>query len=478
MRKFAPCLLAVSAVLTLSPLASGQETTPSYTLQYQGLLTDPLGTPVADGEYDLTFRFYPSATGGTALWTEPQTVQVRRGVFHTVLGHIEPIPASIDFSRALWLSIRIEGSGELSPRFALSGTPYALFALAVPDSSIGASKLAAGSVHGTALAAQAVTRDKIAAGSIDSSRVADGALSGRNLAPASVRPSRIDLSDAEEGQTLVVVQDSLVWAGSATSGGIGEVIAGPGLSGGGAGLVVTLRVAEGGIQSAMLAPESVVAEKMARAAVETVHLASGAVTSVKLANGAVGTTQLATGAVTTPAIAPEAVTTTRIADGAVTAAKLAGGIEFLADGSVTTPKLADGAVTAAKIANQNVGTAKIDPAGGTNGDVLAIQGNRVVWASPRTLTGQSLEAYASGSGPDGRVPIAIDGASAPAAAQADAASEGDAAGPSAALQAAELEIAELRTRLARSERDIQALTEAVQSLQQELGRLRSAAERQ
>src|SRR5512136_3098407 len=53
---------------------------------YQGLLLDSAGSPVADGDYELTFSIYDVATGGTALWSETQTVTVTSGLFNVQLG--------------------------------------------------------------------------------------------------------------------------------------------------------------------------------------------------------------------------------------------------------------------------------------------------------------------------------------------------------------------------------------------------------
>jgi len=39
-------------------------------LSYQGRLTNSNGVPVADGNYDITFKIYDALSGGTLLWTE------------------------------------------------------------------------------------------------------------------------------------------------------------------------------------------------------------------------------------------------------------------------------------------------------------------------------------------------------------------------------------------------------------------------
>ena len=59
----------------------------------EGVLTDASGTVVADGNYNLTFKLYEAATGGSAIWTETQTVAVSNGVFAAILGSVTPIAA-------------------------------------------------------------------------------------------------------------------------------------------------------------------------------------------------------------------------------------------------------------------------------------------------------------------------------------------------------------------------------------------------
>jgi len=42
------------------------------TINYQGFLSHTNNNPVPDGNYNITFKLYNVATGGTALWTETQ----------------------------------------------------------------------------------------------------------------------------------------------------------------------------------------------------------------------------------------------------------------------------------------------------------------------------------------------------------------------------------------------------------------------
>ena len=53
-------------------------------INYQGRQLQS-GTPV-DGDVSITFSIYSSALGGSALWSETQTVTVKDGIFNVLLG--------------------------------------------------------------------------------------------------------------------------------------------------------------------------------------------------------------------------------------------------------------------------------------------------------------------------------------------------------------------------------------------------------
>lgn len=92
------------------------------TINYQGVLTQPSGQPVPNGNYDVTFRLYDSDAGGTLLWTESQQVAVENGVFNVHLGAVSPW--GLDFDDPYWLSIQVNPDPELNPRTLLTSTPY------------------------------------------------------------------------------------------------------------------------------------------------------------------------------------------------------------------------------------------------------------------------------------------------------------------------------------------------------------------
>ncbi len=115
------------------------------TINYQGILTDAAGVVVPDGDYNITFKLYDAASGGSELWNETKSVAVADGIINTELGSATPIPLPI-FSDAAWLGITIESGSELTPRIALTSVPYSFISMNVPDGSLTASKIAAGEV--------------------------------------------------------------------------------------------------------------------------------------------------------------------------------------------------------------------------------------------------------------------------------------------------------------------------------------------
>ncbi|MBD3179412.1 MAG: hypothetical protein GF417_07270, partial [Candidatus Latescibacteria bacterium] len=115
-------------ILTLL-IASGAGAQLPRTINYQGVLTDGMGTVVPDGSYELTLRLYTVSTGGSPLWECTETVTVSKGIFNAVLG--SSCVLTPDFSELYYLGISVEGEAELAPRTALTSSAYSLNSLAV-----------------------------------------------------------------------------------------------------------------------------------------------------------------------------------------------------------------------------------------------------------------------------------------------------------------------------------------------------------
>jgi hypothetical protein len=141
-------LLVAAQTAGALPLARSQ-TAPAAastgTIAYQGRLADSVGAPLT-GTYNMIFRLYDAATGGTPLWSEPWTgsngVKVSDGLFNVMLGSLTTMPQSVIAGRSqLFLGITVGTDDEMAPRVQLGSVPFAVQALTVPDGSITSKKL-------------------------------------------------------------------------------------------------------------------------------------------------------------------------------------------------------------------------------------------------------------------------------------------------------------------------------------------------
>lgn len=103
---------------------------PQY-INYQGYLTDDLGAPVPDGDYNIIFFIYDAPVDGTVKWASDRlTVAVQDGLFNQRLG---PMLTSVfTQSSARYLAIRVEGE-DIDARTQLISAPYAFHAFNSDD---------------------------------------------------------------------------------------------------------------------------------------------------------------------------------------------------------------------------------------------------------------------------------------------------------------------------------------------------------
>ncbi|MGO8929798.1 MAG: hypothetical protein ACLQU3_23270 [Limisphaerales bacterium] len=250
--------LLTAAVLLASIWATHAQNVPAL-INYQGQLVDGTGTPLPNGNYELTFRIYSADPGGSLLWG-PQvlpSVALVGGRFNVVLGPTDAGGQAVTaaFSNAVaYLEIQVGANSPISPRQQVLSAPYAL---------------------------QAENSEFLAgygwdAVFTDTGRPDTGHLPGAKIADESITSSQI-----------------------------------------GPGAITTSQLASEAVTAANIAPAAVGAAQIANGAVGTQQIANGAVGTAQIASGAVGTDQIAIGAVGTDQIATNAVGTDQIAPGSI-----------------------------------------------------------------------------------------------------------------------------------------------------------------
>ena len=92
----------------------------SQTFSVQGVLRDPNGKSVSDGTYQVTFKLYTVATGGSSIWSETvNAVAVTKGVFSLELGTVTSL-SSLAFNAQYYLGITVATGTELTPRMKIT----------------------------------------------------------------------------------------------------------------------------------------------------------------------------------------------------------------------------------------------------------------------------------------------------------------------------------------------------------------------
>ena len=112
------------AFLFFCLLAFAKNANAQATLSVQGSLQNFNGTAVDNGVYDITFKLYTTDNGGTAIWSEVQSVSVVSGVYSVHLGEVNPLDVSFD--QTYYLGLTIPGGPEHTPRARMTASPYAL----------------------------------------------------------------------------------------------------------------------------------------------------------------------------------------------------------------------------------------------------------------------------------------------------------------------------------------------------------------
>ena len=105
-------------------------------MHYQGFLTDEEGEPLND-TLSMTFTIYPDPDEAIVLWTETQAdVIVTNGLFHVLLGSVNPIVDTVFAETERWLGITVAPDPEIVPRTRLVTVPWA-FRVSTVDGASG-----------------------------------------------------------------------------------------------------------------------------------------------------------------------------------------------------------------------------------------------------------------------------------------------------------------------------------------------------
>jgi hypothetical protein len=124
MKRALICLTTLALAMIALPAAA--QDVPAL-INYQGLLTDAGGVPLATGPYDLAFSLYADADGTSRVWG-PEThtgTQVIDGQFNVILGSTVPLGDAFGGTDR-YLGVSVNGEDEITPRQRILSTPYAL----------------------------------------------------------------------------------------------------------------------------------------------------------------------------------------------------------------------------------------------------------------------------------------------------------------------------------------------------------------
>ena len=100
-------------------------------ISYQGILNDAGGDPVDNDTLEITFSIYDVATGGTALWSEVQTVKPSNGVFNVKLGEFQDFPPGLFQKNSLYLGVKVSSDTEMTPRQEITSAPYTIYSVPI-----------------------------------------------------------------------------------------------------------------------------------------------------------------------------------------------------------------------------------------------------------------------------------------------------------------------------------------------------------
>lgn len=115
-------MIAIAMLVCMAATAYAEP--PPMKLNHQGRLLDAAMTP-ASGSHVMRFSIYSAPTGGTPLWTEPQSLTFDDGYYATTLGALTPIAREVFGGSTMYLAITVDNDAEMTPREPIDSVPYA-----------------------------------------------------------------------------------------------------------------------------------------------------------------------------------------------------------------------------------------------------------------------------------------------------------------------------------------------------------------
>ena len=117
-------IILAFVLVIISGIALGQV---PQLINYQALLIDPAtNQPVPDDTYSITFSIYDAASGGSAIWTETQSVTTKDGLYSVLLGTATPLTPTILSGSEKYLGVKVGSEPELTPRGRIVSVAYSI----------------------------------------------------------------------------------------------------------------------------------------------------------------------------------------------------------------------------------------------------------------------------------------------------------------------------------------------------------------